>query len=88
MEEKLFLTTVLSVIVYLTNYVLWNETVFVYGFVLFMLVVVIALFITVNIANECILFTCRWKTSRAYGQFQRYIFSAFLLSLGHNKTYC
>ena len=29
MEEKLFLTTVLSVIVYLTNYVLWNETVFV-----------------------------------------------------------
>ena len=29
MEEKLFLTTVSSVIVYLTNYVLWNETVFV-----------------------------------------------------------
>ena len=53
MEEKLFLTTVSSVIVYLTNYVLWNEMVFVQGFVLFMLVVVIALFITVNIANEC-----------------------------------
>ena len=32
-----------------------------------MLVVVIALFITVNIANECILFT--WKTSRAYDKY-------------------
>ena len=34
---------------------------------MFMLVVVIALFITVNIANECILFT--WKTSRAYDKY-------------------
>ena len=32
-----------------------------------MLVVVIALFITVNIANDCILFT--WKTSRAYDKY-------------------
>ena len=32
-----------------------------------MIVVVIALFITVNIANECILFT--WKTSRAYDKY-------------------
>ena len=32
-----------------------------------MLLVVIALFITVNIANECILFT--WKTSRAYDKY-------------------